>query len=219
MPRKARIVIPGLAHHVTQRGNNQQIIFKKSADYFEYSRLVVKYSALNELEILAFCLMPNHVHFIVIPKNSEDLSITFQLVNMQYARYVHQKKGTSGHLWQGRFYSCAMDDSHLYRALRYVERNPVRGQLVKFAWDYPWSSARWHLGLSKKSRIYLKGTTIVNQNEWEEYLTEGDQEFEKNLRAKTRKGLAVGNPKFITEMEGRTGRILHSLKAGRRRAK
>ena len=124
MPRYARIVIPEIAHHITQRGNNRQVVFEENIDYLKYCYWISKYSALNNLEILAYCLMKNHVHFIVIPKDAKSISRTFQLTHMRHAQYMHQKRGSSGHLWQGRFYSCLLDDRHMYQAVRYVERNP-----------------------------------------------------------------------------------------------
>ena len=216
MPRYARIVIPEIAHHITQRGNNRQVVFEEDIDYLKYCYWISKYSALNNLEILAYCLMKNHVHFIVIPKDAKSISRTFQLTHMRHAQYMHQKRGSSGHLWQGRFYSCLLDDRHMYQAVRYVERNPVRCQSVKDAWEYRWSSAKWHVGSGGKSSIYLKDATILSQDNWKEYLSDEDREFEKCLRAKTHKGLAVGDPEFIAEIERKTGRVLRSIKPGKK---
>ena len=122
-------------------------------------------------------------------------------------------------LLAGRFRSSPFDEKYLRAATRYVERNPVRGQLVRHAWDYQWSSARWHLGLNEKSLIYLTEANILDKADWKEYLMEVDQDFENDFRAKTRKGSAIGDTDFIAKMEERTGRVLHSLKAGRKRSK
>ena len=177
MPRNARVVIPGSAHHITQRGNNRQIVFEEDVDYLNYCRWINKYAGQNSLDILAYCLMPNHVHFIVIPKDKESLSRTFQMTHMRYAQYMNGKKKASGHLWQGRFYSGVMNKQHLYRGIRYVERNPVRSGFVRKAWRYPKSSARWHVGSAKNPDIYLKKTDLVDKNEWKEYLGEEDEGF------------------------------------------
>ena len=215
MSRKARIIIPKLAHHITQRGNNRQIVFENDSDYQHYCFWANKYAALNGLDIVAYCLMPNHVHFIVIPEGLESVSKTFQTVHTLYAQYMLKKRGASGHLWQGRFYSCVMDDQHLYRAIRYVEKNPVRSQIVKRAWRYPWSSVRWHLGLSSTSLINLKNIELVDQSDWKEYLGETDEEFEKDLRIQTHACLAVGTPSFIWSMEKQIGYSLKISKVGR----
>ena len=178
MSRIARVVVPGLAHHITQRGNNRQAIFEEETDYLNYCQWMNKYAEQSDLEILAYCLMINHVHFIAIPKREESLCKAFHTVHMRYAQYAHNKRGTSGHLWQGRFYSCPMNQRHMYRAIRYVEQNPVRSHIVKKAWRYPWSSARWHVGLARTPDINIKNTHLVDKNEWKEYLSEGDEDFE-----------------------------------------
>ena len=103
MPRQARIVIPEVAHHVTQRGNYRQRIFQREGDYKQYGEWVSDYSQKSGLKILAYCLMSNHVHFICIPEKEDSLARTFNTVNMRYAR--NKKRKLKGHLWQGRFYS------------------------------------------------------------------------------------------------------------------
>lgn len=217
MPRQARLVLPGLAHHVTQRGNYQQDVFHKNEDYLTYCHWMSKYASLYGLDILAFCLMTNHVHLIVIPHDYESMARTFNTVHMRYAQYHNRQWKIKGHLWQGRFYSSALDDQHLYRALRYVERNPVRARMVKNAWEYPWSSVRWHLGMDHKSGIFLKKTTIVDKKEWRGYLMEEDEEFNKEIRLKTQRGLIVGGRPFIEKLERKLKRSLICLNPGRPR--
>lgn len=151
MPRIGRIVVPDLAHHVTQRGNYQQNVFEKETDYKQYCHWMSKYAELYGLDILAFCLMTNHVHFIVVPQQEDSLARAFSTVHMRYAQYMNKKREVRGHLWQGRFYSCILDEAHLYCAIRYVERNPVRAKMVRDPWDYFWSSAQWHVGIVSRS--------------------------------------------------------------------
>jgi len=141
MPRHSRIVIPDIPHHVTQRGNYRQPIFDSDSDYEKYSSWFNEYAVRYRLEVLAYCLMSNHVHFIVVPSKEETLARVFNTVHMRYAQYVNKRLKATGHLWQGRFFSCILDDKHLYRAIRYVENNPVRIKVVKKAWLYKWSSA------------------------------------------------------------------------------
>jgi putative transposase len=97
------------------------------------------------LRMLAYCLMPNHVHLVVVPERMDSLGVVFRRVHGRYAQYLNVRRGRSGHLWQNRFFSCALDGNHLSVALRYVERNPVRAGLVAEAESYTWSSARAHL--------------------------------------------------------------------------
>ena len=128
MPRQSRIVIPGLAHHITQRGNYRLCVFDKDANYKQYCQWMNEYSTEHNLDIITYCLMTNHVHFIAIPPKEETLSKVFNTVHMRYAHYLNRQRKVKGHLWQGRFYSCALDDAHLYRAIRYVENNPGPGK-------------------------------------------------------------------------------------------
>ena len=160
--------------------------------------------------------MTNHVHFIVIPKKEQSLAKIFNAVHMRYSHYINGKRGVKGHLWQGRFYSCVLDEKHLYRAIRYVEKNPVRAKIVKEAWGYKWSSARQHMGkenfrvieLSKKYRYF-------DNSEWQDYLTEEDEDMDREIRLKTARGLVVGEKEFIKKLEKKLNRSLACLKWGR----
>ena len=131
MPRQSRIVIPDTVHHITQRGNYRQDIFDGPNNYRQYCEWINKYAQEYDVEVIGYCLMRNHVHFIVIPKQENSLAKLFNTVHMRYSQYINRKRGVKGHLWQGRFYSCILDDAHLYRAIRYVENNPVRAKIVK----------------------------------------------------------------------------------------
>jgi len=101
--------MPGLAHHIVQRGNNRKPVFEKEADYIQYCHWLTKYAIMHEVEIVAFCLMTNHVHFIVIPNDEAGIGRTLNTVQMRYAQYMNKERKTNGHLWQGRYYSCALN--------------------------------------------------------------------------------------------------------------
>jgi putative transposase len=126
MPRIARVVAVGLPHHITQRGNYRQDVFFDTDDRRQYLLWIGEYSAKYGLSVLAYCLMQNHVHFIAIPREANSLAKTFNAAHMRYSQYFNKKLKQRGHLWQGRFYSCVLDESHLMLASRYIERNPVR---------------------------------------------------------------------------------------------
>ena len=216
MPRQARIVIPELAHHITQRGNYRRNIFDNEANYKQYSKWINEYTKENSIDILAYCLMSNHVHFIVIPKKEEDLSKAFRTAHMRYSHYPNRQRVAKGHLWQGRFYSCILGDSHLYRAIRYIENNPVRVKIVKNAWEYEWSSAKDHAECrNNKPLIDLGKYKTVEKKEWKDYLREDDSEMAVDIRLKTKRGLVVGTDKFIKKLEGTLNRSLKCLKQGK----
>src|SRR4051794_15803990 len=145
MARLARIVVPGIAHHVTQRGNRRQEGFFSDEDYGAYKALVAEACAQNGVRCLAWCLMPNHVHLIMVPSTADGLRAALADAHRRYSRRINFAKGWTGYLWQGRFASYPMDEAHLMAAVRYVELNPVKAKLVRRAEDWPWSSARAHV--------------------------------------------------------------------------
>lgn len=154
MPRIARVVAVGYPHHITQRGNYRQPIFAGEEDHRKYLSLIQLESERYGLEILAYCLMPNHVHVIGLPKTPETMAQVFKYVNMKYAQYFHRRTGARiGHLWQGRFFSCAMDETYTIACARYIERNPVRAGIVREPCQWKWSSARLHSGMREEDPL------------------------------------------------------------------
>jgi putative transposase len=151
MPRIARVVAKGYPHHVIQRGNYRQPVFEEDNDYVQYLEWIKDYGKKYSLEIWAYCLMSNHIHFVCVPEQEDSLARTFNALHMRYSQYFNQKKKLKGHLWQGRFYSCILDEEHLYAAVRYVENNPVRAGIVRKPQRYKWSSARSHVNRGKDS--------------------------------------------------------------------
>jgi len=217
MPRIARIVASGHPHHITQRGNYKQTIFTSDDDYKTYLKHLREYIGKYGLSILAYCLMPNHVHFVAIPDNANSLSKTFNASHMRYAHYFNKKSNITGHLWQGRFYSCILDEKHLYAAIQYIENNPVRAKLVKKAWDWEWSSARKHVFKERNDILPLTDVSeFLEIHDWKDYLceTEGQVTME-NIRKNTLTGRPLGSDAFITKLEKLFGQRLKALARGR----
>jgi putative transposase len=211
MPRIARIVVPGIPHHVTQRGNRQLDVFFNNADYQKFLQFVLQYSREHCLSILAYCLMTNHDHFICIPSQSNTLELVFKPLHMRYSQYINWQHSTSGRLWQGRFFSCPMDESHLWAAIRYVERNPVRAGIVSRAEDYPWSSASAHCGLRDDPLLspVPESHRLVVAN-WSNWLANPeDQKILNKIRNHTRTGKPIGDQRFISDLESRLGRSVN----------
>ena len=145
MARLARVVIPGHPHHVTQRGNGRARTFFDDADYALYRDLLAEHCRAAEVEVWAWCLMPNHVHLILVPSDPDGLRRALARVHRRYAGVIQARRKRTGHFWQGRFGAVAMDEEHLAAALRYVSLNPVRARLVERAQDWRWSSTHAHL--------------------------------------------------------------------------
>ena len=136
MPRLFRVVVPGTPHHVTQRGNRRERVFFGPDDYRFYKRLLAEAAGKAATEVWAYCLMPNHVHLILVPSDPDGLRTTLAEAHRRYTSFINQRQGWTGHLWQGRFGSVAMDEDHLAGAIRYVSLNPVRARLVTRAEDW-----------------------------------------------------------------------------------
>jgi putative transposase len=215
MPRQARIVLPDIAHHITQRGNYRQKVFGSDSDYKQYCEWVNEYSEEYKVAIIGYCLMSNHVHFIARPEKEDGLARLFNTLHMRYSQYINRRRRAKGHLWQGRFYSCLLDEQHLYRAVRYVENNPVRAKIVKKAWDHEWSSCKDHAGLREKPLVKTTEYKGTNKVDWKVYLEEEDEVLIADIRLKTQRGLAVGTEKFITKIESTLNRSLECLNPGR----
>lgn len=216
MPRISRPVAIGYPHHITQRGNYRQRVFESDADYLQYLQWLQQYSRKYLLKIWAYCLMSNHVHFIAVPMENTSLAKTFHTLHMRYSQYFNQNRGTSGHLWQGRFYSCAIDEPHLYAAVRYVENNPVRAGIVEKPHDYKWSSARSRI--SRKTDLVLSGDCYLTEQiqDWLGYLKEReDDAMVDTIRSNSRTGRPCGDEGFVQTIEGIVGRRLKAMPKGR----
>ena len=131
MPRVARAVFSGVAHHITQRGNRRKDVFYTDEDRQAYLDWLKEYSQKNRLEILAYCLMTNHIHLAGVPRTEEGLQAVLKPLHMRYAQRFDRERGWKGHVWQGRYFSSPLDEAYLWAAIRYVERNPVRAGMVK----------------------------------------------------------------------------------------
>jgi len=208
--------VPKYPHHITHRGNYKQIVFEDKDDFILYAKLMAKYSKKYGLIFLSYALMPNHVHFIAIPENRDSLAKIFNITQMVYAQYSNEKRAVSGHLWGDRFYSCILDPAHLYRAIRYVERNAFRAGLVKKPWDWEWSSAQEHAG-GKKSLIPLANISeFVEISNWKDYLCEeDDNKYIEELRKHTKSGRPAGEKDFTEKIELVLNRKILPQKRGR----
>ncbi|NCO68358.1 MAG: transposase [Nitrospirae bacterium CG_4_10_14_0_8_um_filter_41_23] len=216
MPRIARAVSIGYPHHITQRGNYRQAVFEREGDYQQYLEWLKLYSSKYSLKIWAYCLMGNHVHFIAVPMETDSLSKTFNALHMRYSQYFNMRNKATGHLWQGRFFSCVLDERHLYAGIRYVENNPVRAKIVKRAEEYKWSSAISHVKGRTDSIISEDCYIIEKIKDWAAYLREKeDKTLENEIRQNTRTGRPCGDNNFILKIEKLLGRRMTALPWGR----
>jgi putative transposase len=220
MARFARVVIVDVPHHVTQRGNGRQVILGCDADRLTYLGLLAEYSPLHGLSLLGYCLMSNHVHLIAVPRAPDALAQALKQVHGRYASYWNARQSSCGHAWQGRFYSCPLDESHLWKALRYVELNPVRAGMVDVAEQWRWSSAAVHCGTAIPDAMLdmKRWSKRWTPAEWVEFLATAESPAEvSELRRSTHTGRPLGTPEFVEALEKSSQRPLAARKAGRRK--
>jgi putative transposase len=221
MPRIARVCAAGYPHHITQRGNNKERAFFDDEDRRFYLDLLHRYKEKYEMKILAYCLMGNHVHVLVVPEKETSLARGIGGTNLLYTQYINRKYNRSGRLWQNRFFSSIVEEEpYLWAVMRYIEKNPVRANMVKRAEDYEWSSARAHI-LGIKDDL-LSDENRFNEREiksYREFLCEDDKEINGAIRRATSTGRPLGSEGFIKKLERILGRDIFPKKGGRPKKK
>jgi len=214
MARLARLVVPGLPHHVTQRGNRRERVFFGDGDYRLYLELVGAAARQSGTAVWAYCLMPNHVHFILVPSHADGLRATFAEAHRRYTATINARLRQTGHLWQGRFSSAVMDERHLLAAARYVAQNPVRAGLAAQAAGWPWSSVHAHLA-GRDDGVVTVGPLLERVGGFAAFLDEpGDADAVAALRKSYATGRPVGSREWLAGLETATARPLAPRKRG-----
>ena len=219
MPRAARTVIAGIPHHVTQRGNRSEQVFFTTEDRRTYLAWLGEYARQHDVEVVAYCLMTNHVHLVAVPSTADGLQLALRPLHMRYAQRINRERGWVGHLWQGRYFSSALDEAYFQAAVRYVERNPVRAGMTSRAEQYPWSSAAAHCGLRADPLIANESPWVrqlAHIPDWSGWLSGDDDSRQLDeLRRHAEMGLPCGSDEFIRRLEATTGRRLECRLRGR----
>jgi putative transposase len=219
MPRIARIVGAGYPHHIIERGNNRERVFRDSTDYEKYLFFLSKYSEEKEVAVLAYCLMPNHIHLLVRPSDEESLAKMMQGITLCYSKYFNEANGRTGRLWECRYHSTVIDgDSYLWTVSRYIENNPVRAGIVKRPEEYPYSSAKAHI-LGKKDHLLKE--PLFDKSELNEYRrfvrSKEDKKILEEIRKQTRLGKPLGDAGFLEILSEQLGHDLIFRQKGRPR--
>lgn len=214
MARLARLIISGIPYHVTQRGNRRQQTFFEDSDFELYRDLLAEAAKRAGAEVWAYCLMPNHVHLIVVPSDEDGLRRTFADAHRRYTGFINARHRWTGHLWQGRYGAVAMDEAHLVHAARYVALNPVRARLCDRAEQWQWSSARAHLA-KKDDRLVTVAPLLERIGDFASFLgSSEDQQATRALRMAETTGRPVGGAEWVDQIERTTGRQLAPRKPG-----
>ena len=217
MARIARVVVPEFPHHIIQRGNRRQKVFFNEDDYSEYLRLLNCYSQRFKVDILAYCLMPTHIHLIAVPQRDGSLARAIGETHRNYTRFINFRERWRGYLWQGRFSSYVLDEGYLITATRYILLNPVKAKIVKQPCDYKWSSARHHMMIDNNFPLrdsLLKGLI----GDWKKFLnTASGKDDLRLLQLHERTGRPLGGNSFIEKLEALLKIDLKKKRAGRKK--
>jgi len=221
MPRIARVVAVGYPHHITQRGNYRQNIFSDDADREKYLSFLKKEADQYHLSILTYSLMTNHVHFIAVPEEEDSMANVFKYAHMKYSQYYNKKMGISGHLFQGRFFSCVMDERHTIACARYIEQNAVRAKMAEKPELWKWSSAKTHCGEDGCDELGVNkffDYMGYDQKEWKKFINvQADAKEVNQIRENTKKGRPLGSENFVEKLEKKLDRFLKLKPRGRQR--
>jgi REP-associated tyrosine transposase len=205
MPRTARASVGGTCYHVLNRGNARTKVFHKEADYAAFVDLLAAANERLPLRILGYVLMPNHFHLVLWPRAGGDLSRWMQWLLTSHVRRYHRHYDSSGHVWQGRFKAFPIEqDEHLLTVLRYVERNPLRANLVDRAEAWTWSSLAWR-SQGKRPKLLAKWPVVCPRN-WLAHVNAPQTEAElAALRRSIDRGAPFGNDRWRERTAKRLG--------------
>ena len=224
MARLPRLTLPGYPHHIIQRGNNRQAIFKTTDDYQFLLRLLEDNAQKFLVDIHAYVLMTNHFHLLATPQTDAGLPQMMQAVGRSYVRYFNDLQARSGTLWEGRYRSTLIQtDRYLLACMAYIDLNPVRAGLTAEARDYPWSSHGLYAGLRADKLVTphalywgLSNTPFGREAAYAELVRTGiSPDQQAALTRSTLAGWALGGDDFVADLQKRTLRRVNKSKAGR----
>ena len=217
MTRLARIVVPGLPHYVTQRGNRDMKVFFGAADYRAYRELLAEGCQRAKTQVLAYCLLPDRVHLLLVPSTPDGLRGALGEAHRRYTRRINGRESWHGHLWQERFHSFAMQPARVDLAARFVELAPLRAKLVRKLHRWTWSSAAAHLA-GEDDGLVRVAALLKRFPDWAAFLGEGlSEEQVERIQRHERSGRPLGGTAFIKKLEERLGRTLTARPPGRPR--
>ena len=224
MPRRSRLIIPGVPLHLIQRGNNRQPCFYADEDYLVYLDCLQEYSGDTGCSVHAYVLMTNHVHLLLTPEKADSAGMLMKRLGQRYVQYINRKYRRSGTLWEGRFRSCiTQQEEYLLLCHRYIEMNPVRAAIVEHPGEYRWSSYGYN-GQGETSPllchhpVYLSsGRTGEERQAFYRELFRHEMEpgIADRIRRATNGNFSLGNQRFTEEIAVMLGRRVMPGKAGR----
>jgi putative transposase len=226
MPRQPRLILPGVATHIVQRGNNRNACFRGDGDYLLYLMHLRELATKMECEIHAYCLMTNHVHLLMTPSSSEACATLMRDLGQRYVQYFNRRYGRTGTLWEGRFRSCIAESArYVLACYRYIEMNPVRAGIVQQPSQYAWSSYAANSGLRADSLVtphaeYLAlgtGLSTTHSAYQDLFRYDVDSTLLEAIRDATNGGYPLGTDEFKSRLADGSGRKIERSVGGRPR--
>jgi putative transposase len=223
MPRPVRLIVPGVALHIIQRGNNRGACFRQDADYLTYLGYVRHLSSKYRCELHAYCLMSNHVHLLVTPSAAGACAVLMRDLGRCYVRYFNRRYGRTGTLWEGRFRSCVAESAdYVLACYRYIELNPVRARMADHPGAYLWSSYAINAGLRSDPLIRphvellaLSSDTEKRHAAYRALFDEApDERLQQTIREATNGGYPLASEQFKARMIAPQGARIHRGKPG-----
>ena len=218
MARLPRFVLENVVHHVVARGVNRQRIFRTGYDKKKYLKRFAKIAEEEKVSVHGFCLMNNHVHWLLTPSNPKGLARLFQRVHTWWAVVYNRKNGRTGHLFQNRYHSSPLDEKHYWEALRYVELNPKKAGLIKRPDEFEFSSAKCHLTGEADPRIRLVAVKTRKQfsaADWRIFLRVSDVAANDSIRKAAAGSRPCGEDEWIADLEHKHGKKFAASPPGR----
>ena len=224
MARLPRLTVPGYPHHIIQRGNNRQAIFASTADYQMLLDLMAENAQKFDVAVHAYVLMSNHFHLLATPQTANGLPQMLQAVGRRYVRYFNDRQGRSGTLWEGRYRSTLIETArYLLACMAYIDLNPVRAGMVAEVKDYPWSSHGHYAGLRADNLVTphplfwtLGNTPFAREAAYAELVRAGISPAQQSaLTRSVLSGWALGDEKFVADLQKRTDRRVQKNRPGR----
>lgn len=227
MARLPRLILPGHAHHLIQRGHNRQAIFLTDEDRRAYLGFLRDAARAAHVDIHAYVLMPNHVHLLATPASEAALGRMMQSLGRRYVGWFNQRHGRTGTLWEGRYRGAPLEAaSYLLACMRYIELNPVRAGVVSAPQDYPWSSYAHHVGAGRRDPLVsehaqywqMGNTPFEREVAYRHWVAQGVGEAEAaRLTDAALKGWALGGEGYLSQVAATTSRPLVARAKGRPR--
>jgi len=189
-----REAVGGVVYHVLNRANAGMLLFQGTGDYKAFEKVVAEAHEQVAMRTIAYCLMPNHWHFVLWPRGDGDLPAFMHWLTMTHAKRWHCFRQTtgSGHVYQGAYKSIPVEsDSHFLTVCRYVERNALRAGLTPRAEEWPWCSLHRRCVGDAKARALLTEGPLPRPEDW---LTEVNRPQSQDEVEALRKCIGRGRP-------------------------